>query len=351
MIGDAVDRLVDAIGVDLVGQFVWEAVERKFTEEIVGIAAGVLADDVLELGRQGAREEVEHHPRRQLRLARPRGHRVHRARSTLCGASGFTPPVTEYAHSGGRCSITGGYVYRGSGAALPTGTYAYADYCTGEIFTFAGGVSSLLLDTTLNVSSFGEDENGEILVVPPGGAVYRLTQGCSFALLPTSRSFPAGGGANNFSVSTAAGCGWTAVSNAPWIQVTSGTPGSGPGTVNYTVASNTSTSARTGTVNAGGQTHTVTQAAGAAPPNCTFQVSPTRATFGGNGGTGSVAVAAAAGCAWTAASNDSWITITSGPGGSGNGTVTYSVPPNSSSRQRTGSLTIAGQSVSIRQKR
>ncbi len=265
-----------------------------------------------------------------------------------CSASGFIFPVTEYPQAGGRCSITGGYVYRGSAAALPTGTYVFGDFCTGEILGFAGGTASLLLDTTLNISSFGEDAQGEILVVALGGAVYRLTGGCSFSVLPASRSFPAGGGADTFAVSTAAGCGWTAVNNATWIQVTGGSPGSGSGTVSYTVAANPGTSQRTGTVTAGGQTHTVIQTG--TPGSCTFQVSPTRVNVNATGGTGSVTVTTAGGCSWAAGSNATWITV-SPLGGAGSGAVTYTVASNGTNRQRTGTLTVAGQTVTIRQKR
>lgn len=91
-----------------------------------------------------------------------------------CTAAGFVPPIAEYNHSGGRCSITGGYVYRGSRSSLPFGSYIYADYCTGEIFLLQSGTQSLLLDTSLNISSFGEDESGEIYVVGLGGSVSRV---------------------------------------------------------------------------------------------------------------------------------------------------------------------------------
>jgi hypothetical protein len=91
-----------------------------------------------------------------------------------CNAIGFTPPVAEYNHAGGRCSITGGYVYRGSTSSLPFGSYVYADYCTGEIFLLESGSQRLLLDTTINISSFGEDEAGEIYVVGLNGTVNRI---------------------------------------------------------------------------------------------------------------------------------------------------------------------------------
>lgn len=92
----------------------------------------------------------------------------------LCTAGAFTDPIAQYKHSGGRCSITGGYVYRGSKSSLPFGAYVYADFCTGEIFLLQEGTQSLLMDTALGVSSFGEDEDGEIYVVGIGGTVQRF---------------------------------------------------------------------------------------------------------------------------------------------------------------------------------
>jgi glucose/arabinose dehydrogenase len=90
-----------------------------------------------------------------------------------CAPIGIAP-IAEYNHSGGRCSVTGGYVYRGSQSSLPAGAYVYADFCTGEIFVLSDGVPSLLLDTSMSVSSFGEDEAGEIYVVGLNGTIDRL---------------------------------------------------------------------------------------------------------------------------------------------------------------------------------
>jgi hypothetical protein len=64
--------------------------------------------------------------------------------------------------------------------------------------------------------------------------------------------------------------------------------------------------------------------------HCTYSIDPTSEHFSSSGGTGSVNVTAESGCDWTATSNDGWITIISGSGGSGNGTVNYSVSSNSS---------------------
>jgi hypothetical protein len=84
---------------------------------------------------------------------------------------------------------------------------------------------------------------------------------CTYGISPTSANVGASGGSGTVSVSTQAGCSWTATSNASWITITSGASGSGNGTVTYSVAANTG-AARTGTLTIAGQTFTVNQAAG-----------------------------------------------------------------------------------------
>ena len=108
-----------------------------------------------------------------------------------CNDPGFTPPIVDYDHGQG-CSITGGYLYRGRAVPeliltsppatgqLFNGVYVYGDYCSGTIWrisaTAAGGVSnSVLLASGLLITTFGEDENGEIHVADARGAkIYRL---------------------------------------------------------------------------------------------------------------------------------------------------------------------------------
>ena len=72
------------------------------------------------------------------------------------------PPIFQYSHTGGRCSITGGYVYRGTRGTFPQGAYIYGDYCSGEIWQLFNGVNTLILDTAFFITSFGEDDQGEI---------------------------------------------------------------------------------------------------------------------------------------------------------------------------------------------
>jgi glucose/arabinose dehydrogenase len=99
--------------------------------------------------------------------------------SPQCDPAAFTLPVAEYGRGGG-CSITGGYVYRGTSQPALRGVYFFADYCTGKFWALqreAGGawVTTELIDTDVSVASFGEDEAGEVYVVGLGdGRVYRL---------------------------------------------------------------------------------------------------------------------------------------------------------------------------------
>jgi hypothetical protein len=87
-------------------------------------------------------------------------------------------PVAQYSHSEG-CSVTGGYVYRGANAAL-RGRYIYGDYCSGTVWSFkqSGGKATGLRRERFkieSVSSFGQDNVGELYGVSHGGTIYRLT--------------------------------------------------------------------------------------------------------------------------------------------------------------------------------
>ena len=91
-----------------------------------------------------------------------------------CNGQDLKLPVATYAQTGGRCSITGGYVYRGLSIPALYGTYVYGDFCTGEIFGLAGGQTTVLLDTDLNIASFGENRAGELYVVDLQGTIHAI---------------------------------------------------------------------------------------------------------------------------------------------------------------------------------
>ncbi len=83
---------------------------------------------------------------------------------------------------------------------------------------------------------------------------------CAFTLTPISQAFAASAGTGAITVATGTNCGWTAVSGAPWITIASGAAGAGIGTVNYTLAANTDSASRAGTISIAAQVFTITQA-------------------------------------------------------------------------------------------
>ncbi|HEY0159722.1 MAG TPA: PQQ-dependent sugar dehydrogenase [Thermoanaerobaculia bacterium] len=99
--------------------------------------------------------------------------------ATNCNPGNLVLPVIEYGHDDG-CSVTGGYVYRGTRSRRLTGMYIYGDYCSRMIWGAKPGANGVLTSQFLIhgpgfVSTFGEDANGEIYVADHGGgAIYRI---------------------------------------------------------------------------------------------------------------------------------------------------------------------------------
>ena len=102
---------------------------------------------------------------------------AHDFNTTGCGG-GYIDPITEYSHSLGR-SVTGGYVYRGNAIPELQGSYVYADFTRGRIWAIPatsqqGVTGEELLDTTLRIPSFAEDNDGELYVIDYNGGVHQL---------------------------------------------------------------------------------------------------------------------------------------------------------------------------------
>jgi glucose/arabinose dehydrogenase len=96
-----------------------------------------------------------------------------------CTTTDYFVPQLEYGRDQG-CSVTGGFRYRGSHWPELTGIYFYGDFCSGRLWgatedRFGAWTTTELLDTTLAISSFGQDDNGSVYVVDYGGTVYELT--------------------------------------------------------------------------------------------------------------------------------------------------------------------------------
>jgi glucose/arabinose dehydrogenase len=100
--------------------------------------------------------------------------------SNNCDMSGLRLPATEYDHNTG-CSVTGGFVYRGTAIPWLRGAYLYGDYCGGQVWMLRWDGSqatdeSQVLDTGFNISGFGQDNDGEVYVIDyNGGSLHRVT--------------------------------------------------------------------------------------------------------------------------------------------------------------------------------
>ena len=108
------------------------------------------------------------------------GNSCYKARADSCNQDGLEAPVAEYGRDDG-CSITGGYVYRGRKLNWLSGKYLYGDFCSGKIWSYdpVTTQSDDVIDTSLKISSFSEDSEGEIYVLSLDGGVYKLLDGAT----------------------------------------------------------------------------------------------------------------------------------------------------------------------------
>jgi glucose/arabinose dehydrogenase len=101
--------------------------------------------------------------------------------AATCVQTGLTLPLLDYDHSDGACSITGGYVYRGSAIPALDGHYFYSDYCSGFLksFRYSNGAAVDERDwglTMTSVQSFGRDAAGELYVMS-GDDIFKIVRG------------------------------------------------------------------------------------------------------------------------------------------------------------------------------
>jgi glucose/arabinose dehydrogenase len=134
---------------------------------------------------QGDWEEVDYRTRAQVKRrwnfgwARYEGNHNFKD-GPFSRASPYVPPVAEYAHDGGSCSITGGYVYRGRAIPAYRGRYLYGDFCSGIVWSLriSGGRAVDVRREPISVpslTSFGQDGAGELYAVSQNGRLFKLT--------------------------------------------------------------------------------------------------------------------------------------------------------------------------------
>lgn len=174
---------------------------------------------------------------------------------------------------------------------------------------------------------------------------------CTVTVSTNNSTVPATGGAGILKIATERECSWTASTEVAWITLNGPRDGFGPADIPFTVAPNPNVANRRGTIVVNGQRAELTQAPAPPPPvpgSCPVSLAPAAQTVGAAGGTGSIAVTAAANCGWNATSSAAWLTIVGGNAGFGNGTIRFQAAANSGS-SRIGLVRVNDRSATVTQ--
>jgi glucose/arabinose dehydrogenase len=128
---------------------------------------------------QSGWEEIDFRTRAQLSRRWNYGWSVYEGRhrfreGALNRNAPYVGPVYEYPQSGGGCSVTGGYVYRGAAVPAAQGRYFFGDYCNGAVWSMKGKSVRTEPFKVDSLSSFGEDADGELYLVSLSGTIYKL---------------------------------------------------------------------------------------------------------------------------------------------------------------------------------
>ena len=231
-----------------------------------------------------------------------------------------------------------------TGAVGVTSTCGWSSIINDPWITVTSGASGAgngTLGYSVAVNALTSPRSGTITIA---GNTFTVNQAaaCTYAILPTSQALSVEGGTGSVAVTAGAACGWTAVSNnTPWLTVTSGSAGTGSGSVGFSASANNLASLRSGSLTIAGATFTVSEAA------CTITLTPTSQSVSTGGGTGSVTVTTGSACPWSSTSNAGWVSVTSGASGTGSGSVGFSADGNVGGTSRSGTITIGGQTFTV----
>ncbi len=210
-----------------------------------------------------------------------------------------------------------------------------------------GGTVPGKVSFTADSNPSGQSRSATIRISTQNVTVNQDGAACSFGINPKSQSFPIAAATGSFAVQ--ANCGWSAFGSATWIAIPSGGSGSSDGTVSFTVAANTCVDGRTGsiTVSTGQPTppvFTITQ--DGSQSNLTL--SATTATAPAAAADYRITITTGDTCNWSAYSDVSWMTITNGTPGTGNGGLVYHLLENKSI-VRTGIIHVGALTYTVTQ--
>jgi hypothetical protein len=180
--------------------------------------------------------------------------------------------------------------------------------------------------------------------VPSPGPAPAPSPSCTAAVAGVPSTVSAKGGSFSFALTAASNCAWTARTDVAWADA-SPASGQGNATPLLRVEEHTRTDTRTLTLTVNTQTFRVTQAA----VGCNATLDYGSLDVADEGGQLSIAVNVVAGCAWTVAISESWITTTT-PNGTGSGFVNLQILRNTGEARRA-FVTIAGVQITVTQRR
>ena len=275
-----------------------------------------------------------------------------------------------------------------SNPAKPSSVCSYVLAPQGQSFSSDGGSGSVAVTTDAQCSWSVQGVSDWVTLIPPStgtgpGTVYYTVarnpdttarertlmvatvpykvsqdgrQPCTYSISPEQQAFGDEGGTGAVQVTTGAECAWSAASAVPWLTITAGGSGHGPGVVTYKAESNNATESRTGTLTIAARTLTVNQEGEgpSQPANCEYTVAPVEFAPCMPGGRLTANVTTQPHCQWTATASVSWLSVPSGSSGAGSGAVTISFSDNYDA-PRDGTIMVrwptptAGQNIRVEQ--
>jgi Viral BACON domain/Putative binding domain, N-terminal len=252
--------------------------------------------------------------------------------SACDGPTGPTPPqpACTYTLSATTLSVpaAGGSAAVGVTTTSQCAWTAASDRDWMTITSGASGTGNGTVNVVVTVNPGPTVRTGTLTVAGQAVAVREEAQpACTVALTPPSVAVGPSPFSGTFAVASPSYCQWTAVSAAPWLTVTSGSAGSGNGTVAYAVDRNRETTVRAASIVVNDKSFVATQE-GEVVVACEYSVTPVEFTPCMASTTMTAMVTTQATCSWTAAPVSSWITLTEGHIGTGSGLVSFRVSDN-----------------------
>ena len=267
----------------------------------------------------------------------------------LAGQSGFGQACSSItlSPSSATAKATGDNINNISASGIPTNCFKTATSDVPWItISFGGGItnpSNFGITVASNPSS--QSRTGTITV--NGLAQFTVTQQgitCSYTVSPGSASVSNAAGAGTINLNSPSGCNWTASSSDTWLRPAD-TTGSGAAAIGYSYDANPNASSRSGSIQIGTATFNVTQSAA-----CGFTLVPSSQTITASANAGTIAITAtSSSCSRTAVSDATWLTISSGGSGTGNGTIAWSAAVNNTPNDRVAHISIGDVTFTLQQ--